>query len=90
MLWQAWNSKTGSSASPASVCAISRFESSMQNTAGIGDYYNDIDMLKAVGHSACCKQAPEQLHKMSEYVACHCNEGAVADFLDYIENKYSC
>lgn len=60
-----------------------------ENTAGIGDYYNDIDMLKAVAHSACCKQAPEELHKMSEYVTCHCNDGAVADFLEYIENKYA-
>lgn len=59
-----------------------------ENTAAIGDYYNDLDMLRAVGHSACCAQAPEELHKICEFHACHCNKGAVADFIAYIENKY--
>ena len=30
----------------------------------IGNYYNDLDMLKAVKHSACCKQAPEDMHAL--------------------------
>lgn len=59
-----------------------------ENTAAIGDYYNDLDMLRAVGHPACCAQAPEELHKICEFHACHCNKGAVADFIAYVENKY--
>ncbi len=59
-----------------------------ENTGAIGDYYNDLDMLKTVKHPACCKQAPEELHEISEFHACHCNEGAVADFLNYIEKTY--
>lgn len=58
------------------------------NIGAIGDYYNDLDMLKAVSHPACCKQAPEELHKICEYVACHCNDGAVADFINYIYKTY--
>lgn len=58
------------------------------NIGAIGDYYNDLDMLKAVSHPACCKQAPEEIHAVCEYHACHCNDGAVADFLDYIEKTY--
>lgn len=58
------------------------------NTAAIGDYYNDVDMLKVVGHPACCGQAPDDIKSLCEYVACHCNDGAVADFLGYIQNKY--
>ena len=54
----------------------------------IGNYYNDLDMLKAVKHSACCKQAPEDMHPICEYVTCHCNEGAVADFINYIYKTY--
>lgn len=54
----------------------------------IGDYYNDLDMLKAVKHSACCKQAPEDIHSICEYSACHCNDGAVADFISYIYKNY--
>ena len=58
------------------------------NIGAIGDYYNDLDMLKTVRHPACCKQAPQDIHKVCEYVACHCNDGAVADFINYIYKTY--
>lgn len=57
------------------------------HTGAIGDYFNDYDMLKSVGVPACCGQAPKEMKKISEFVACHCNKGAVADFLEYIEKK---
>ena len=57
------------------------------HTGAIGDYFNDFDMLKTVGVPACCGQAPKELKEISEFVACHCNNGAVADFLEYIEKK---
>lgn len=56
-------------------------------TGAIGDYFNDFDMLKTVGVPACCGQAPKELKEVSEFVSCHCNKGAVADFLEYIEEK---
>lgn len=59
-----------------------------EHIGAIGDYYNDLDMLKTVKHPACCKQAPEDIHKVCEFHACHCNDGAVADFLKYIEQNY--
>ncbi len=59
-----------------------------KNIGAIGDYYNDLDMLRTVSHPACCSQAPEELHKVCEFHACHCNKGAVADFIDYIESRY--
>ncbi len=58
------------------------------HTAAIGDYFNDYDMLKAVGVPACCGQAPKELKEISKFVACHCNEGAVADFIEHIETNY--
>ena len=58
------------------------------NTAAIGDYYNDVEMLKRVAHPVCCGQAPDDIKKLSEYVACHCNDGAVADFIDYIQTNF--
>ena len=57
------------------------------HTCAIGDYFNDFDMLKTVGVPACCGQAPKELKEVSEFVSCHCNNGAVADFLEYIESK---
>ena len=58
------------------------------NIGAIGDYFNDYDMLKSVAHPACTAQAPDELHDICEYHACHCNEGAVADFISYIEKNY--
>lgn len=59
-----------------------------KNTAAIGDYYNDVDMLKRVEHPVCCGQAPDDIKEISEYITCHCNDGAVADFINYIKTKY--
>ena len=55
-------------------------------TAAIGDYFNDYEMLKSVGLSACCGQAPKGMQEIAEFHACHCNMGAVADLLEHIEN----
>lgn len=56
------------------------------HTAAIGDYFNDYEMLRSVGLAACCGQAPDGLKEIADYVACHCNKGAVADLLKHIEN----
>lgn len=54
------------------------------HVAAIGDYYNDWDMLKTVGLPACAGQAPSSIHKICKFEACHCNQGCVADLLEYI------
>jgi hypothetical protein len=54
------------------------------HVAAIGDYYNDWDMLKTVGLPACAGQAPSSIHKICKFEACHCNNGCVADLLEYI------
>ncbi len=59
-----------------------------KNIGAIGDYFNDYDMLRSVAHPACCAQAPKELHEICEFHACHCNKGAVADFIKYIEKTY--
>ncbi len=59
-----------------------------KNVGAIGDYYNDEAMLRAVHHPVCCGQAPDDLKNICEYIACHCNNGAVNDFIKYIENTY--
>lgn len=53
-------------------------------TAAIGDYFNDYEMLKKVALPACCGQAPKGMKKIAKFVACHCNDGAVADLIEYI------
>lgn len=54
------------------------------HVAAIGDYYNDWDMLQTVGLPACAGQAPSSIHKICKFEACHCNQGCVADLLEYI------
>ena len=59
-----------------------------ENVAAIGDYYNDLDMLKSVKHPACAGQAPEEIRELCEFKACHCNDGAVAELIEYIKKTY--
>ena len=56
----------------------------MEHTAAIGDYFNDYEMLKQVGLPACCGQAPKGMKEIAKLVTCHCNDGAVADLIEYI------
>lgn len=58
-----------------------------ENTAAIGDYFNDYEMLKQVGLPACCGQAPEGMKNIAKLITCHCNEGAVADLIEYLIAK---
>lgn len=55
------------------------------HTAAVGDYFNDLDMLKSVGISACCAQAPKRLKDVCDFTVRSCNRGAVADFLERLE-----
>ena len=55
-----------------------------EHTAAIGDYFNDWDMLKTVGFPACAGQAPKEIHEICKLVACHCNNGCVADLLEHL------
>jgi Cof subfamily protein (haloacid dehalogenase superfamily) len=59
-----------------------------RNVGAIGDYYNDEAMLRSVAHPVCCGQAPDNLKQICEYVTCHCNNGSVNDFINYIEKNY--
>lgn len=60
-----------------------------ENTAAIGDYFNDYEMLKQVGLPACCGQAPKGMKDIAKLVTCHCNNGAVADLIEYIIKNFT-
>ena len=59
------------------------------HTAAIGDYFNDYQMISKVDISGCTASAPKKLKDKADYVACHCNNGAVADFLGYLTKRIS-
>ncbi len=54
---------------------------------GIGDYYNDVAMLKEVDIPAVTEGAPDDLKQMAKYITCSCQDGAVADFINYLANQ---
>lgn len=55
----------------------------------IGDYYNDVEMLKKADISAVPFDSPEVVKEIAEYITVGCKDGAVADFIDYLTSKFS-
>ncbi len=58
-----------------------------ENIFAIGDYYNDIEMLNVAGISACPVESPDDIKEKVDFVAGSCRQGAVADFIEYLQNK---
>lgn len=54
----------------------------------IGDYYNDLPMLKEADISAATAGAPDDIKQCADYVTVACEDGAVADFIDYLTEKF--
>ena len=53
----------------------------------IGDYYNDIEMLKLADVSAVPVASPDDVKELAEHITCSCKDGAVADFIEYLKGK---
>lgn len=60
----------------------------MENTVAIGDYYNDEDMVIKAGIGAFVADAPKDLLGKADYVAGRFEDGAVANFIEYLEEKF--
>ena len=60
-----------------------------ENIGAIGDYYNDVEMLREVDIPAVTAGAPDDLKQMAKYITCPCRDGAVADFIDYLISKFN-
>lgn len=54
----------------------------------IGDYYNDVEMLKTADISAVPVNSPEDIKEVAEYITVPCRDGSVADFIDYLTSKF--
>ena len=53
----------------------------------IGDYYNDLPMIEAADISAVPAAAPDDVKAQATAVVCDAAEGAVADFIEYLEER---
>lgn len=54
----------------------------------IGDYYNDVPMLKAADISAVPCESPDDIKQIADNVTCGAQDGAVADFIEYLEESF--
>lgn len=50
----------------------------------MGDYYNDLEMLKMADISAVPEETPDEIKAIADFIAGPCEDGAVADFIDYL------
>lgn len=53
----------------------------------IGDYYNDVEMLKFADVSACPSGSPEEIKNLANFIGGTCKNGAVADFIEYLSKQ---
>ena len=54
-------------------------------TWGIGDYSNDLALLEAADVAVCPANAIPEVRNICDVTVCHCDDGAVADLIEYIE-----
>ncbi len=53
----------------------------------IGDFYNDVEMLRAADISATMADSPEDIQNMVNFVGGTCLDGGVADFIEYLSKN---
>ena len=53
----------------------------------VGDYENDIEMLKAADIAACPENAMENVKSISKIQLCHHDSGAIANLINVLDNQ---
>jgi hydroxymethylpyrimidine pyrophosphatase-like HAD family hydrolase len=51
----------------------------------IGDFYNDVPMLRIADIAACPANAPDDIKAMCQIITCSNNDGALADLIEVLE-----
>ena len=78
-------SKSVSKAAAAKkLCGILNI--SEEKCCAVGDYYNDLEMLKQFNLSGAPAEAPDDIKNNAKFILCSVKLGAVADFIEKIEN----
>ena len=68
------------------LCEILKIENGKR--FAIGDYYNDLAMLINADISATTADAPDEIKNEVDFVGGSCKKAAVADFIDYLTEKF--
>ncbi len=56
---------------------------------GIGDYYNDLELIKTAAVGAATEGAPDDVKSAADVVVGRSGDGAVADFIEYLEERFN-
>ena len=59
-----------------------------ENIVAAGDYYNDLEMFALAGLSAAPSSAQEEVKAAADVILGSCDEGAVADLVEHLEERY--
>lgn len=62
---------------------------SIANVAAIGDYYNDIELLKNASISAAVGNAPDIVKQAASFVVNTCDKDGFSEFVDFLIEKYN-
>lgn len=58
-----------------------------QHVFAIGDYYNDLTLLRTAAFSGAPQGAPQEIKNAADVVVGPCEEGAVADFIENLHER---
>lgn len=61
----------------------------MENTVVIGDYYNDIDLMRAAGHAVAVDNAPQEVKLAADEIVSSCTSGGVGEYLYSLIKRYT-
>lgn len=78
----------GTSKGAAILAVCEKLGLTIGQTVAVGDYYNDVEMLKTAGFSACVGGAPEELKELVDVVLCPCEEGSIAQLIGLLEERH--
>ena len=53
----------------------------------IGDYYNDLEMIKTADVGAALIDSPDEVKAVAQKLVCEAKNGAVAEFIDYLTER---
>ena len=59
-----------------------------ENIVAIGDYHNDLEMLKVAGLSAAPADAHTDIKAAVDLIVGPCSDGALADLIEHLEERY--
>lgn len=61
----------------------------LEHTIVIGDYYNDLDILKIAGHAVVVANAPPEIKLVANQIVSSCVDGGVGEYLYGLIKQYT-